>query len=126
MPVAALASDVVAHVRAGINVASFSQAVQELVDNSLDAGATLVEVRVDLGSAFSIEVADNGVGMTLADLRVVGSQRYCTSKLPRGIRDLERGVSTYGFRGEAMASLAEVPLPLYLSLSLFLLMFALN
>ncbi|XP_037082380.1 mismatch repair endonuclease PMS2-like [Pollicipes pollicipes] len=83
-------------------IVSLRSAVKELVENALDAGATSVEVHLrDHGTA-SIEVVDNGAGIHEDDFEAVGLKHH-TSKL-REFADLP-GVSTFGFRGEALGSL---------------------
>src|ERR1700722_11842683 len=79
--------------------------VKELVENALDAGATRVSVAVNRGGLESIEVADDGAGIDPADLSLAFA-RHATSKLSRA-EDLER-VTTLGFRGEGLASVAAV------------------
>jgi len=79
--------------------------VKELVENSLDAGASHVVVEVVGGGAELIRVVDDGFGMSPAELALC-FQRYATSKI-QTIEDLSR-VSTFGFRGEALASIAAV------------------
>jgi len=79
--------------------------VKELVENSLDAGATSVSVCVEQGGVKRIVVQDNGSGIAPDDLRLALS-RHATSKIQRA-EDLD-GVRTLGFRGEALASAASV------------------
>ena len=79
--------------------------VKELVENSLDAGATVVDVAIEEGGVRKIVVSDNGVGMSKDDLRV-SVERHATSKI-REASDLA-AVMTMGFRGEALASVAAV------------------
>jgi len=79
--------------------------VKELVENSLDAGATSVSIRVEQGGVKRIVVQDNGAGILADDLRLALS-RHATSKISRA-EDLD-GVQTLGFRGEALASSASV------------------
>ena len=79
--------------------------VKELLENSLDAGATVVKVRVTGGGKSGIWVRDNGVGMDREDL-VLSVQRHATSKLTV-LDDLTHSYSL-GFRGEALAAIAAV------------------
>ncbi|XP_041327731.1 DNA mismatch repair protein Mlh3 isoform X3 [Pyrgilauda ruficollis] len=99
-----LVEDVRARLRSGVTVNSLGHCVEELVLNSIDAKATCVAVRVDL-EAFKIQVVDNGSGMGKEDLKAVG-KRYFTSKCS-SVRDLEN-LTFYGFRGEALASIANM------------------
>ncbi|MFL5813308.1 MAG: DNA mismatch repair endonuclease MutL [Bdellovibrionia bacterium] len=82
-----------------------SSVVKELVENSLDAGATEVTVLLEEGGKRLIEVLDNGHGIHRDDLKVC-IQRHATSKLS-SLEDLER-ISTLGFRGEALPSVGAV------------------
>jgi len=79
--------------------------VKELVENAIDAGATSVTVVVQEGGLRSIHVVDNGVGMAKADLEL-SVVRHATSKISSEA-DLH-AISTLGFRGEALASIAAV------------------
>lgn len=79
--------------------------VKELVENALDAGATQVTVTLEDGGKQLVRVADDGYGMTRADLEVCWLP-HTTSKI-RGPEDLD-SVSSFGFRGEALASMASV------------------
>ncbi|RUS26962.1 hypothetical protein BC938DRAFT_483883 [Jimgerdemannia flammicorona] len=85
-------------------VTSVAQCVVELIQNALDAKATAIEVNFDIFKYF-VQVTDNGVGITPYDLKNVG-QRYATSKC-HTLQDLQN-VLSFGFRGEALASIAEV------------------
>lgn len=79
--------------------------VKELIENSLDAGATEILVVVKEGGKTLIQVADNGIGMDEEDARKA-FLRHATSKVS-SVEDLE-AIRTYGFRGEALASIASV------------------
>lgn len=79
--------------------------VKELVENSIDAGATAIDITIEDGGARLIEVSDNGVGIAPDDMRAAFLP-HATSKLAR-IADLD-SLSTLGFRGEALASIASI------------------
>jgi len=79
--------------------------VKELVENSLDAGATSVTVEIVNGGKKSIRISDNGHGIEADDVSMA-FERHATSKI-RTIDDISR-ISTMGFRGEALASIASV------------------
>lgn len=79
--------------------------VKELIENSIDAGATKITVLVEDGGRKLISVADNGSGMDAEDL-AAGFESHTTSKIKTS-SDL-RAISTLGFRGEALASIASV------------------
>ena len=102
----ALDEETVARIAAGEVVERPASAVKELVENSLDADASRIEVAVDAGGTEGIRVADDGHGMTEADLRAAVRQ-HTTSKIA-GIDDLETGVATLGFRGEALHTIGSV------------------
>lgn len=96
----------VERIAAGEVVERPASAVKELIENSLDAGATRISVEVSDGGTDRILVRDDGVGMTeSAVLKAI--RRHTTSKL-RGADALETGISTLGFRGEALYTIAAV------------------
>lgn len=68
-----LPADVRACIRTGVALTSFAQAVEELVLNSIDAGASSIAVRVDL-SCFKIQVVDNGAGISLDQFKLIGER----------------------------------------------------
>lgn len=79
--------------------------VRELLDNSLDAGATSIDVSIEEGGLRSIRVADNGIGMSREDAELC-LERHATSKI-FSPSDLH-AISTRGFRGEALAAILSV------------------
>ena len=91
--------------RSNVCITSIGQLCEELVCNAIDAGASEVSVVVDPSAPLSVTVSDNGRGMSVGDVRVV-SQRYFTSKMTN-LSDLE-GVTTLGFRGEALSSISDL------------------
>ena len=109
MPIRRLPPETVNRIAAGEVVERPASAVKELVENALDAGATRVEVEADGGGLTRILVSDDGSGLSPEEL-LLAVERHCTSKLfpdAEGAWDLLH-ISTLGFRGEALASIASV------------------
>ena len=107
MPIRVLPHEVAARIAAGEVVERPASAVKELVENSLDAGATAVRVEVQAGGLDGVRVVDNGCGIPAGDVANL-FQRHATSKL-ESAEDLQ-SIGTLGFRGEALYSLAAVAL----------------
>jgi len=82
-----------------------SSAVKELIENAIDAGSTNIEIYIVEGGKKRIQVIDNGCGITREDVPAA-LERFSTSKI-ESFEDLEK-LATFGFRGEALASIASV------------------
>jgi DNA mismatch repair protein MutL len=104
MPIRRLDPLTIDRIAAGEVVERPAAAIKELVENALDAGAKTIEVAIEAGGRRLIRVVDDGRGMNEADL-VLAVERHATSKIPDG--DLT-AIATFGFRGEALPSIASV------------------
>ena len=105
MAIVMLSEEVVARIAAGEAVERPASVVKELIENSIDAGASVIHTVTSGGGRRLIRVSDNGSGIPSAEVELA-FMRHATSKL-RVAQDL-RGLVTLGFRGEALASIAAV------------------
>ena len=92
-------------IAAGEVIENPAAAIKEMVENSIDAGATSITVEVKNGGKALIKITDNGKGISKDDLPL-SIERHATSKLKQ-IEDLEK-IDSFGFRGEALASIASI------------------
>ena len=105
MAIKKLSQDISSKIAAGEVVERPLSVVKELMENSIDAGATEISILIENAGSRLIQVEDNGIGIPASEA-ALALQRYATSKIS-AIEDLET-IQSLGFRGEALASIAAV------------------
>ena len=103
-----LPKDTVSLITSGQIVTSAYSVVKELIENSLDAGAKTIEIRLDNYGLDKVELKDDGCGLAKDEIHLMTSKDHYTSKINQ-FQDLTNGnLMTYGFRGEAVNAICTV------------------
>ena len=105
MGIQILSNDLANQIAAGEVVERPASIVKELLENSIDAGATRISIEIEEAGKKSIRISDNGSGMEPEDASLA-FERHATSKI-QCASDLE-GIRSLGFRGEALPSIASI------------------
>ena len=105
MRIKILTQDIISKIAAGEVIENPSSVIKELIDNSIDANSSKIEIEIKNGGKDYIRLSDNGIGILDEDLKIAFS-RHATSKLS-DISDVNK-IQSMGFRGEALPSIATV------------------